>query len=272
MAAAHTAIRLSPVASCRGLFERMKLPPIDSWTEDSAGIEADVREWAQLVGSGERPHNLHLTRHSVLDVIALCSVVAVIVIAVFANLDAAPKTAGTSAPAKAADSGTNPLKRNQVGSPQYVDAKTAVLSVDDLPDYKLVSSAEAIKPGGTVPNSWDNVFQKSHIGAVDYRMAEAIVVVYGSADEAIASVDLIRQTEESQGAKASPAPVGSQATSWVEPLKIPGYEIVRVVFRTDKVVAQIAILGKDSALLSDDALVLVSTQQTRLATLLQGNA
>jgi hypothetical protein len=252
-------------------LKRLKLPPIDSWTEDSAGIEADAREWALLVGSGKRPHNPHLTRHSVLEVIALCSAVAVIVIAVFANLDArtaAPTTARTFAP----DSGTNPLKRSQVGSPQYVDAKTAVLSVDDLPDYKLVSSAEAVKPGGTVPNSWDNVFQKSHIGTVDYRMAEAIVVVYGSADEAIAGVDLIRQTEASQGAIASPALVGSQATSWVEPLKIPGYEIVRVVFRTDKVVAQIAILGKDSSLLSDDAKVLVSTQQTRLATLLQGDA
>jgi hypothetical protein len=256
-------------------LKRLKLPQIDSWTEDSAGIEADAREWALLVGSETRPHNPRLTRHIVLEVIALCSVVAVIVIAVFANLDArtaAPATARTSAPAKPADSDTNSLPRNQVGYPQYVDAKTAVLSVDDLPDYKLVSSAEAVQPGGTVPNSWDNVFQKSHIGALDYRMAEAIVVVYGSADEAIAGVDLIRQAEESQGAKASPALVGSQPTSWVEPLKIPGYEIVRVVFRTDKVVAQIAILGKDSPLLSDDVMVLVSTQQTRLATLLQGDA
>jgi hypothetical protein len=256
-------------------LKRLKLPPIDSRTEDSAGIEADAREWALLVGSETRSRNPHLTRQIVFEVIALCTVVAVIVIAAFANLEArtaAPETASTSAPAKPADGDTNSSPTNQVGYPQYVDAKTAVLSVDDLPDYRLVSSAEAVRPGGTVPNSWDNVFQKSHIGALDYRMAEAIVVVYGSADEAIAGVDLIRQAEESQGAKASPALVGSQATSWVEPLKIPGYEIVRVVFRTDKVVAQIAILGKDSPLLSDDVMVLVSTQQTRLATLLQGDA
>jgi len=253
----------------------LKLPPIDSWTEDTAGIEADAREWALLVGSETRTHNPHPTRHIVLEVVALCSVVAVIVVAVFANLDAwtaAPATSSTSAPAKPADIATNSLQKNQVSYPQYLDARTAVLSVDDLPDYKLVSSAEAARPGGTRPNSWDNVFQRSHVGAPDYRMAEAIVVVYGSADEAIAGVDLIRRDEESQGAKASPALVGSLATSWVEPLKIPGYEIVRVVFRTDRVVAQIAILGKDSPLLSDDAMVLVSTQQTRLATLLQGDA
>jgi hypothetical protein len=256
-------------------LKRLKLPPIDSRTEDSAGIEADAREWALLVGSQTRTHNPRQTRHVLLEVIALCSVVTVIVIAVFANLDArtdAPATASTSAPARPAESDTNSLPRNQVGYPPYVDAKAAVLSVDDLPDYKLVSSAEAVQPRGTVPNSWDNVFQKSHIGAFDYRMAEAIVVVYGTADEAIAGVDLIRQDEESQGAKASPALVDSQATSWVEPLQIPGYEIVRVVFRTDKVVAQIAILGKESPLLSDDVMVLVSAQRTRLATLLQGDA
>jgi hypothetical protein len=103
-------------------------------------------------------------------------------------------------------------------------------------------------------------------------MAETIVVVYGSTDEAIAGVDLVRQAEESQGAKASPALSGSQAMCWVEPLEIPGYEIVRVVFRTDNVVAQIAILGKDSPMLTDDVKALASTQQTRLAGLLQGNA
>jgi len=267
--------RRSPVASCRGLFEGLKLPPIDSRTKDSAGIEADAREWARLVGSETRPHKRDLTQHVGFEVIALCSLVAVIVIAVFANLDdrtGAPAAASTSWPAKAANGDTNSLPTNQLGYPQYVDAKTAVLSVDELPDYRLVSSAEAVRPGGTMPNSWDNVFQKSHVGALDYRVAEAIVVVYGSADEAIAGVDLLRQAEVSQGAKASPALVGSQATSWVEPMKIPGYEIVRVVFRTDKVVAQIAILGKDSPLLTDDVMVLVSTQQARLATLLQGDA
>ena len=103
-------------------------------------------------------------------------------------------------------------------------------------------------------------------------MAEAIVVIYGTTDEAIAAADLLRQAEESQGAMASPALVGSQSATWVEPLEIPGYEIVRVVFRTDNVVAQIAILGKDSPLLSDDVKLLASTQQTRLARLLQGNA
>ena len=168
--------------------------------------------------------------------------------------------------------GTNSLPTKQGGYTKHLDAQTAVLSVDDLPDYRLVSSAEAVRPEGVVPNGWDNVFQKSHTGVLDYRMAEAIVVIYGTTDEAIAAVDVLGQGEESQGAKASPALVGSQSTTWVEPLEIPGYEIVRVVFRADNVVAQIAILGKDSPLLSDDVKLLASTQQTRLARLLQGNA
>jgi hypothetical protein len=228
-----------------------------------------------IVSSETRHRRPHLTPQIVLDVIALCSVVTVVAVAVFANLEArtaATETATTSAPAKPAAGDTNSLPINHGGHTKHIDAKTTVLSVDDLPDYTLVSSAEAVRPGGTVPNGWDNVFQKSRAGALDYRMAEAIVVVYDSADEAIARVDLLRQAEESQGAKASPALAGSQGTSWVEPLKIPGYEIVRVVFRTDNVVAQIAILGKASPLLSDDAKVLVSIQQTRLARLLQGNA
>ena len=256
-------------------LKKLKFPPIDSWTEDSTGAKADATEWALFVGSGTKPRDPHRTRQIVLDIIALCSVVTVIVAAVFASLDARTTTteiATNPAPATPPDGDANSLPTNQGGYLKHLDAKTVVLSVDDLPDYRLVSSAEAIRPGGAVPNGWDNVFQKSHAGALDYRMAEAIVVVYGSTDEAIAGVDLLRQAEESQGAKASPASVGSQATSWVEPLEIPGFEIVRVVFRTDNVVAQIAILGKDSPLLSDDVKVLASTQQTRLARLLQGNA
>src|SRR5947208_512972 len=89
---------------------------------------------------------------------------------------------------------------------------------------------------------------------------------------ALVAVRVFGQGEGSPGAKASPALVGSQSTTWVEPLEIPGYEIVLVVFRADNVVAQIAILGKDSPLLSDDVKLLASTQQTRLARLLQGNA
>jgi hypothetical protein len=248
---------------------------MDPRTEGSTGAEADVREWALLVGSATKPHDPHLTRQIVLDVIALVATVTVVFTAVFGNLNAPTagnKTAVTSAPAKPAAGDTNSLPTRQGGYTKHLDAQTAVLSVDDLPDYRLVSSAEAVRPEGVVPNGWDNVFQKSHTGVLDYRMAEAIVVIYGTTDEAIAAADLLRQAEESQGAMASPALVGSQSATWVEPLEIPGYEIVRVVFRTDNVVAQIAILGKDSPLLSDDVKLLASTQQTRLARLLQGNA
>lgn len=253
----------------------MKSPPIDSRSEDSAGAETDIREWALLLGSAAKPRHPHLTRQIVLDGIALVAAATVVFAAVFANLDAltaATKTATTSALAKPAAGGTNSLPTKQGGYTNHLDAQTAVLSVDDLPDYRLVSSAEAVRPEGVVPNGWDNVFQKSHTGVLDYRMAEAIVVIYGTTDEAIAAVDVLGQGEESQGAEVSPALVGSQSTTWVEPLEIPGYEIVRVVFRTDNVVAQIAILGKDSPLLSDDVKLLASTQQTRLARLLQGNA
>jgi hypothetical protein len=256
-------------------LKRLKFPPIDFWTKDSIGDETDAREWALVAGPETRSREPHLARQIVLDMIALCSVVAVIFIAALANLDArtvATETGAGSAPAKPAATDTNSLPPNQGANTKHLDAKTAVLSVDNLPDYRLVSSAKAVQPGGVVPNGWDNVFQKSQPGALDYRMAEAIVVVYGSTDDAIAGVDLIRQAEESQGAKASPALSDSQMTSWVEPLKIRGYEIVRVVFRTDNVVVQIAILGKDSPALTDDVKALASTQQTRLAGLLQGNA
>ena len=256
-------------------LKRLKFPPIDFWTKDSTGAETDAREWALVAGPETKSREPHLARQIVLDMIALCSVVAVIFIAALANLEArtvATETGAGSAPAKPAATDTNSLPPNQGDNTKHLDAKTAVLSVDNLPDYRLVSSAEAVRPGGTVPNGWDNVFQKSQPGALDYRMAEAIVVVYGSTDDAIAGVDLIRQAEESQGAKASPALSDSQMTSWVEPLKIRGYEIVRVVFRTDNVVVQIAILGKDSPALTDDVKALASTQQTRLAGLLQGNA
>lgn len=253
----------------------LKFPPMDFRAEDASGVETDVREWAVLVGSETKPRDPHPTRRIVLDMIALCAVVTVVLTAVFANLEAriaATETATKSAQAKPAEGDTNSLPTNQTGYTIHLDAKTVVLSVEDLPDYRLVSSAEAVRPGGTVPNGWDNVFEKSHAGALDYRMAEAIVVIYSTTDEAIAGIDLVRQAEESQGAKASPGLAGSESTTWVESLKIPGYEIVRVVFRADNVVAQIAILGKDSPMLSDDVSVLASTQETRLVTLLQGNA
>jgi hypothetical protein len=256
-------------------LKRLKSPPMDSRTDDSKGAEADIREWALLVGSAAEPRDPHPKWLIALDAIALFAAATVVFTAVFMNLNAltAPTKTATSSPAaKAAVGDMNSLPTKQGGYTTHLDAQTAVLSIDDLPDYRLVSSAEAVRPEGVVPNGWDNVFQKSHPGVIDYRMAEAIVVIYGTSDEAIAAADLIRQAEESQGAKASPALVGNQSTTWVEPLEIPGYEIVRVVLRTDNVVAQIAILGKDSPLLSDDVKRLASTQQTRLARLLQGNA
>src|SRR2546423_11868544 len=231
----------------------MKSPPMDSRSEDSAGAETDIREWALLLGSAANPPHPHLTRQIVLDVIALVAAATVVFTAVFANLDAltaATKTATTSAAAKPAAGGTNSLPTKQGGYTKHLDAQTAVLSVDDLPEYRLVSSAEAVRPEGVVPNGWDNVFQKSQTGVLDYRMAEAIVVIYGTTDEAIAAVDVLGQGEESQGAKASPALAGTQSTTWVEPLEIRGNEIAAGVFRMNNAVVQTAVSGKEGRLRS----------------------
>src|SRR2546421_9191280 len=127
----------------------MKSPRIGSRSEDSAGAETDMREWALLVGSAAKPRDPHLTRQIVLDVIALVAAATVVFTAVFANLNAltaATKTATTSAPAKPAAGGTNSLPTKQGGYTKHLDAPKAVLSVDDLPDYTLLSSAEAGRP------------------------------------------------------------------------------------------------------------------------------
>src|SRR3989475_1613628 len=145
----------------------MKSPPMDSRSEDSTGAETDIREWALLIGSAAKPRHPHLTRQIVLDVIAVVAAATVVFTAVFANLNAltaATRTVTTSAPAKPAAGGTNSLPTKQGGFTKHLDAQTAVLSVDDLPDYRLVSSAEAVRPEGVVPNGWDNVFPKSHTG------------------------------------------------------------------------------------------------------------
>jgi hypothetical protein len=159
------------------------------------------------------------------------------------------------------------------GQTWQLDPEVAVLSTHDLPNFKLISSAEAARPGGgTTPNGWDNLFQESKAGAVDYRMVEAVVVVYGTASDAVANVDQLRQAEELHGAKASPGREGTQSTTWVEPLGIPGYALVRVVFRMDNVVAQIGLLGKVSSALTGEAQVLASAQQMRLVKLLQNRS
>lgn len=152
-----------------------------------------------------------------------------------------------------------------------VDPKAAVLSMHELPGYKLISSAEAVRPGGgTQPNSWDNLFQKSGAGAPNYRMTEAIVVVYGSAAEAMAALDQLRQAEESQRAKPLPGLAASPSSAtWLESVGIPGYTLVRVIFRIDRVVAQVAILGPVEPALAGEAQYLAGAQQARLLSLLQ---
>ena len=151
-----------------------------------------------------------------------------------------------------------------------VDPKAAVLSMHELPGYKLISSAEAVRPGGGMqPNSWDNLFQKSGAGAPNYRMTEAIVVVYGSAAEAMAALDQLRQAEESQRAKPLLGLAAGTSATWFESVGIPGYALVRVVFRIDRVVAQVAVLGRVGPALASEAQYLAGAQQTRLLSLLQ---
>jgi hypothetical protein len=159
------------------------------------------------------------------------------------------------------------------GQTWQLDPEVAVLSTHDLPNFKLISSAEAARPGGgRTPNGWDNLFRESQAGAVDYRLVEAIVVVYGTASDAVANVDQLRQAEESRGAKASPGLKGTQSTTWVEPLGIHGYALVRVVFRMDNVVAQIGLLGTGSLALTDEVRTLAAAQEMRLLNLLHNRS
>jgi hypothetical protein len=219
----------------------------------------------------------HSRRSLIIGAILLCAVWAIGFGLVLVHLnrlsESAPVAAnqrGTAiAPAKPAHGKADAGSTGESGRTAQLDPRAAVLSIDELPGYKLINSAEAARPGGgTEPNSWDNLFQKSQAGARDYRMAEAILVVYGTAANAMAGVDQLRQAEESQGAKASPSLGASQSTTWVEPLAIPGYTLVRVVFRMDSVVAQVALLGKDDPVLTDEVQDLAGAQRARLRSLL----
>jgi hypothetical protein len=187
--------------------------------------------------------------------------------------DTGPTTAnqrGTAlVPAKPAAGNTDSGSLRESSRTAHIDPRAAVLSIHELPDYKVINSAHAARPGGgTDPHSWDRLFQKSQAGASDYRMTEAIVVAYGTSSEAMADVDQLRQAEELQGAKASPGVGAGQSTIWVEPAGVRGYALIRVVFRMDNVVAQVALLGQDEPMLADEAQSLADAQQARLLSLL----
>jgi hypothetical protein len=211
----------------------------------------------------------------VLDLIVIGAVGMVVVVAVFAVTDhlgplsdsalVATEKVPTSVPANLATGNPGSALPSGDHQTRQVDPKLAVLSARDLPGYTLISSAEAVRPGGgTLPNSRDNLFQKSVAGSPDYRMTEAIVVVYGVVSDAMTDVELLRQNQESQGVKVSPGRVGSQSMTWTDRTSVPGYTLVHAVFRIGQVVAQVTVLGKDNPMLTDELQVLAAAQQMRL--------
>jgi hypothetical protein len=103
-------------------------------------------------------------------------------------------------------------------------------------------------------------------------MAEAIIVVHGTIDEAVAGAEQLRQNQESQGVKPSPGLVGSQSVIWTDSTSVPGYTLVHAVFRVEQVVSEVTMLGKENPLLNDEVQVVAATQQVRLAALLHGRA
>lgn len=210
-----------------------------------------------------------------LDLIVLGATGLVVVVAVIVNLGplTATEIAPASGPANFTSGNANSALPSRDQQKIQLDPKVAVLSARDLPGYKLISSAEALLPGGgTVPNSQDNLFQKSAAGSPDYRMTEAIVIVYGVVGDAVAGVELLRQNQESQGVRVSPGLVGSQSMTWAERSSVPGYTLVHAVFRIDQVVAQVIVLGKDNPTLTDELQVLAVAQRMRLVGLLHDNA
>ena len=100
-----------------------------------------------------------------LDLSVLCATAVVVVVAVVVNvgrLSVVPERAPTSAQANLASGNDNHQTKQ-------LDPNVAVLSARELPGYKLISSAEALRAGGgTVPNSRDNLFQRSEAGSPDY--------------------------------------------------------------------------------------------------------
>jgi hypothetical protein len=175
--------------------------------------------------------------------------------------------------AKPAPVGADAAPRFGDHQTRQLDPKIAVLSASDLPDYKLISSAVAIQAeGGSVPNSWDNLLQRSQPGAPDYRMAEAVVVVYRTEGDAVADVELLRRNHESQGVKSSPGLLVSQSMTWSESAGVPGYTLVHAVFRIEHVVAEVTMLGQDNPVLVDELHVFAAAQQVRLSALLHDSA
>ena len=233
----------------------LKIPPNDP---------GHAIESAPFTGLEKRWRGRHRRRPFIIGSILLVAVWTFCFGVVLVHLD----QLSDFAPTVGYDRGT--ASTTQSGRAAHLDPRAAVLSTHELPGYKLINSAKAARPGGgTDSHSWDNLFQKSQAGAPDYRMTEAVVVVYGSAPDATAGVDQLRQAEESQGSKASPGLVASQSTTWVEAVGVQGYALVRVVFRMDNVVAQVALLGQDNPMLADEAQNLAGAQQARLLSLLQ---
>ena len=180
----------------------------------------------------------------------------------------APASAAVK-PASGAD-GTLP---NRGHPTRQLDPKIAALSAGDLPGYRLISSAEAMSSeGGTVPNSWDNLLQQSQPGDPQYRMTEAIVVVYRTVGDAVSGVDLLRQNQESRGVKVSPGLMGGESMTWAEGAGVPGYTLVHSAFRIEHVVAEVTVLGKNSPVLTDELQVVAAAQQLRLLGLLHDSA
>lgn len=227
-----------------------------------------AREWAPFAASDTRRHDRHRRPPLVAAVILLCGVLISSFGVVLLHLN----QQSNSTPAKPPGSSAISRSGSESGQLRHIDAKAAVLTTHELPGYVLISSAEATRPGGGAqPSSWDNLFQRSSAGAAEYRITEAIVVVYGAVADAAANVDRLSQVEEEQGAKASAGLATDQSTTWVEPIRIPGYTLIRVVLRKDNVVAQVALLGKDDPLLAHEVQDLAGAQQARLVSLFQAS-
>jgi len=258
------------------VFQREEFRP-----HSSAGAQMRAKEWDLYTESAGGSASRHRIRPRMLDVIVLCATGVVVLGAVLLHLGPLTDSARSiaterdppSVPAIPASSNSDSKLPRSDPPVRQVDPKAAVLSARDMPGYKLISSAQALRPGGgTVPNSWDNVMQKSKPGAPDYRLTEAIILVYGTIDDAVAGAELRRQNQESQGIEVSPGLVGIQSVTWADRTSVPGYSLLHAVFRIEQVVAEVTVLAKDNPVLIDELQVLAATQQVRLVALLHGRA
>ena len=152
------------------------------------------------------------------------------------------------------------------------DPQQATLTASDLPGSWHVERARPVafsSPNDAFPG-WDAVYLPDRPDpAGDYQEVESLVVVYSTVGKASSAVDSWATADRAaQSQEYVPvARLGDQDTMWLEKTaNRPEYVVVRVTWRYDNVVGQVAILTSSSSPHPERALQLANVQQDRIKT------